>query len=448
MTKRISVISFATALAVSLVVVSAGPATAGLDKCQKSVSKEIGKLESKMLKALNKCADQYAKAVRKGNPISSIAGKCNDALSKTFDITNPKSKIAKAKDKLASLIPKGKCTDEDLSNLGHLTENVWGDKWQRWALIAAWKSAYENALSANANLVDIFEQTLATGSCGLCSLVSSPPCHAHNCILGAGSGGPVNTRVASPLVTTNLTGAVPIASCNVPSVFPAGEIAIVGTPNRGIARIVDLLPGVHVCVTSFRAEGYINCLGAAGNPRVDTDICVDHLVQDLGGGVFADECETGAPTEVCQPDAADTDHALAPGEVNGGTCLNVTTNAATAGDAFFLATTRIQIVLAAEVGGDGEPCTFDDVPATVTAPATIPQTTGQAMARVIDPDAMDAAPDLIAGPVSGVAAPDCDVLQSSDSSGLETVSAAAALHGLEVAGTPYDTAFITRLVCQ
>jgi hypothetical protein len=94
------------------------------------------------------------------------------------------------------------------------------------------------------------------------------------------------------------------------------------------------------------------------------------------------------------------------------------------------------------------PCTFDDAPASITAPATIPQTTGQASARVIDPDAMDASPDITVTSVTGSPAPDCSVLESSNSSGLVTVSAAAALHGLDVFGTKLDTAFTTKLICQ
>jgi hypothetical protein len=65
----------------------------------------------------------------------------------------------------------------------------------------------------------------------------------------------------------------------------------------------------------------------------------------------------------------------------------------------------------------------------VTAVATIPQTTGMASARVIDADNNNAAADVTVGPLSGVPFPDCDVLATSDLSGGETVSAAAALHG-------------------
>jgi hypothetical protein len=128
--------------------------------------------------------------------------------------------------------------------------------------------------------------------------------------------------------------------------------------------------------------------------------------------------------------------------------LNVTENTAVAGDAFILASTRIQVVLASERGPDGEPCTLDDTPASIQDVATIPQTTGQASARVIDPDAMDASPNITVTTVTGQAAPDCDVLESSNSSGLITVSAAAALHGLDVFGTKFDTAFTTKLICD
>ncbi len=424
-----------------------GPVLGSIDKCQKAISKENQKLEAKMVKALNKCADNYQKAVKKGDPLSTITGKCNDALGKVFDIGNPSSTIAKAQGKLAGLVPGEKCDDADLEGLGHLSEALFGDKWQRLVLIAAWKTAYENATLSNADLGNIFQEMVDAGGCPLCSLVSSPPCHNHTCILGPGSGGPVNTVLAgvpSTIATTNLTGATPISTCYVPSILGTGEYGIVsGAGSKGILPVLNLLPGVHVCVTSFRAEGYVNCIGPAGSPRVNTDMCVDHLVQDLGG-VFADECETGAPTEVCQPRLPDTDHVLAPNEVNGGVCLNLTTSPAALGEAFFLSTTRVQVVLAGEVGGDGIACTADDNPATITAASTIPQTTGQATSRVIDSNAQDAWPDITVGPISGIPF-NCAQLFTGSTSGGKTVSAAAALHGLP---GPLDSGFSTTLICQ
>jgi hypothetical protein len=245
-------------------------------------------------------------------------------------------------------------------------------------------------------------------------------------------------------VTVNLAGAVATNTCNVPSVFPAGEFAIISGPSRGLLPVEVVPATAWACVSAFRTEGYVNCIGAAGNPRLDTDICVDHVVEDLGSGLFADECVTGAPTEVCQPRAADPNHVLGGGAVNGGACLNLTQNVAVAGDAFILASTRIQVVLAAERGPDLEPCTLDDTPASITAVATIPQTTGDASARVVDPDAMLASPDITVATITGSPAPDCDVIESSNTAGFTTVSAAAALHGV----LGLDTAFSTKLICQ
>jgi hypothetical protein len=443
-TRSFIAVTAATGLLIAL---SGQTASAAIDKCQKAIAKEHAKLEAKMVKALNKCGDNYRKAIAKGDPLSSVTGKCNDALDKAFNIGNAASAIAKAKVKLNDLLG-GKCTDpQDLAALGHLSQVIFGDRWQRLVLVSAWKVAYENALGANANLVNIMQELVEAGGCALCSAVKGPPCHTHNCILAPGSGGPVNisTGVGQvTLLTTNLTGAVPVGACDVPSVIPAGEFAILGVPNRGINPVLNVLPGIHVCVTGFRTEGYVNCIGAAGPPKVNTDICVDHIVEEVGGTVI-DGCETGAPGEVCQPDVPDTFHALAPNQQNGGACLNLSTSPGVAGDAFFIATTRIQVVQAAEMGGDGLPCTLDDVPATVTAAATIPQTTGTATARVIEPQANAAAPDLTVGPLSGNPFANCNVLSSSDLSGGESVSAAAAVHGLP---GPLDPAFSTRLICQ
>jgi hypothetical protein len=106
-----------------------------------------------------------------------------------------------------------------------------------------------------------------------------------------------------------------------------------------------------------------------------------------------------------------------------------TSNPPSAGETFSIATNRIQVILSTEVGGDGLPCTPDDTPAAVTPPATIPQTTGTATARVIDPDAVDLDPDATGGPVVG--APfDCSVIASSNLSGGSTASSFSALHAL------------------
>lgn len=432
-----------------LLAVTAHSASAAIDQCQKAIAKEHAKLEAKMVKALNKCADNYQKAVKKGDPLSSVTGKCNDALDKAFNLSNGASAIAKAKAKLNGLVG-GKCTDPgDLAALGHLSQVLFGDRWQRHVLVSAWRVAYDNALAANANLVNIMQQMAGAGGCALCSAVKGPPCHIHNCILGSGSGGPVNISTGSgqvTLLTTNLTGAVPVAACDVPSVIPAGEVAVLGGPSRGIEPVLNVLPNIHVCVTGFRTAGYVNCVGAAGPPKVNTDICVDHIVEVLGATVN-DECETGATGEVCQPDTADTFHTLAPDQVNGGSCLNLTTSPGVVGDAFLISTTRIQVINASlgETGPDGLPCTPDDTPATVTASATIPLTTGTASARVKQPHANLAAPDLTVGPFTGVPFPACNVLSSSDLSGGQTVNAAAALHGLP---GPLDPAFSTKLICQ
>ena len=64
----ISVVSVAAIAALGVTGIAWADA-ATLGKCQKAISKENQKLEAKMVKALNKCADNYQKAVKKGDPM-------------------------------------------------------------------------------------------------------------------------------------------------------------------------------------------------------------------------------------------------------------------------------------------------------------------------------------------------------------------------------------------
>jgi hypothetical protein len=185
-----------------------------------------------------------------------------------------------------------------------------------------------------------------------------------------------------------------------------------------------VLPGVaYACVTAFRTEGVLTCGGAA--PRINYTLCQDHIVIDLGGGIFVDECETGGPNELCQPDTDDPAH---PGVINGGPCLNATTAAAASGDAFFLATTKIQVVLNTELGGDGLPCTADDAVATPAVANQLPQTTGSASAQVLDANNVEGT--TISSSLMNGSPFNCAQVATSNTTGGKTVSALPALHAL------------------
>lgn len=413
----------------------AAPSQASIDKCQKAIAGVHLKLEASITKALGKCADGYQKAIAKGDPLTDISGKCNDGLAKAIDLGNASSAMGKAKAKLADLQSKGTCEDGDLQGLGHLPAGTFGDRWQRNVLISALDTAYTASLSANGALVQILNEINDAGGCAQCAKVTSPPCFAHSCILDSTSGGSVATAGAP--IAFSIAGAINIGVCNVPSINNANEYAVLGSPSKGFDT-VTVIPGVaYACITAFRTEGILSCGGTA--PRINYTICQDHIVTDIGGGIFVDECETGAPTEICQADTADATHS---GVINGGPCLNGTPIAAAPGDAFFLATTKIQVVLEAEKGPDTIPCTADDTVAAPTAANQIPQTTGTASSQVLDANNTEAL-TINGGPLTG--APfTCSQVFTSNTSGGKTVSALPALHAL----LGQDLTTTNTLVCQ
>ncbi len=411
--------------------------SADLAGCQKGISKEAQKLEAKVLKTFNKCADGYQKAVAKGDPLSDAASKCNEALGKVTDIGSADSAIAKAKVKLDGLVPGGKCTDADLQSLGHLPEMQFGDKWQFWTLVAALQGAYEQAEKANSDFANIMDELEAAG-CSRCSIATTPPCHIHSCVLGPGSGGRVNV-VAGVLTTYSTTGVVNLQVCKVPGLTPTNEYLVAGGPSKGYNTVSLLGGAVFACVTGYRAQGYIVCGGS--NPKVGTTTCQDHTVE-----AGTDECETGSPNQICQPDAVDIEN---PAITNGGACLTIGTSAAASGDAFVLSTTRIQLVLntPTEKGPDGIPCTADDNPSIPSTASTIPLTTGQASASVEDADDNDG-DGTGAGPLNSAVLTgnpfDCANLPSGSMSGAKLVGAFPSLNLL----LGNDTATENTIICQ
>jgi hypothetical protein len=402
-------------------VAMASPSLGSIDKCQKAVAGVHLKLEASITKALNKCADGYQKATLKGDPLTDISGKCSDGLAKAIDLSNPSSAMGKAKAKLADLVTKGTCVDSDLQALGHLPAGTFGDRWQRSVLISALDSAYTAAQAANGGLVSIMNAINDAGGCSQCPKVVNPPCFAHACILDGTSGGEVH-NTGSP-ISFALAGSISIGVCNVPSINTPNEYTVLGSPSKGFDT-VTVIPGLaFACVTAFRTEGILTCGGTA--PRINYTLCQDHIVTDLGGGIFVDECETGGPNELCQADSDDPAH---PGVINGGPCLNATTAAASPGDAFFLATTKIQVVLNTEVGPDTIPCTADDTVATPAVANQLPQTTGSASAQVLDANNVEAT--TISSSALNGSPFNCAQVATSNTSGGKTVSTLPALHAL------------------
>lgn len=410
----------------------AAPVSAALDRCQKLVSKEVLKLERRIARALTLCADLVQAQVQKNKPIADVSTRCDRQLSRAVDAANGQSAISKALVNLRKIGPAGnaRCSDSDLLSLGHLPENPFGDRWTRLAAIAAWQTAWENAVFGNATLVNAIQALVEAAGCPLCSLVRAPPCRTQVCSLAAGSGGTTNGFAFA------FSGAAVAGGCDMPSIMPVGEFAAVTAPQQGILPIA-IGGGIFVCVNAFRGVGVTNCGGTF--PTVDTDVCTDHIV-DEGG----DECETAAGTaQFCAPDVVEGAGSPHPGVTNGGPCLTLTTGAPATGATFLLITSRIQIILPSQKGADGVPCTADDTPASVARTMTLAQTTGTATSRVIDPNDNAGAADLTAGPTGGMLEPDCGAAASGDLSDT-SVNAFSALHSV----LGLDQVAESSLICQ
>ena len=429
-------------LGAAVAVATASPSSAVIDKCQKSISKEVLKLESKIVKSIVKGADTYQKAAAKGDPISGITGKVNDTLAKAIDVANPKSAVSKTMAKLSAIGPSDKatCTDADLFSLGFIPEGIGGDRWTRLAVIASLQTAYENAVLGNATFGADYQAMVDAGGCSLCSILANPSCVDRTCTLDPASGGQTNS--ATGVVLTSTTGSVPVGSCNVPSIMPPGEFATIGGAQRGLDPIVvGGAPGslVVACVTTLRTMGVQNCTGTM--PSVDYDVCVDHTVEDIGG-ILVDECETGGGSvQVALPDVDDPNH---PGVVNGGAVVTFTTGAPSSGESFVVTANKIQVLLESlgEFGVDGVPCTPDDSPA-ISTPATVQmQTTGTATTEVIDSNNTEGNGLTTTTTVSGSPF-DCSATQTGGTTG-ETVSAFSALHAIFT----FDQSVNNTLICD
>ena len=123
MSKTGRFVSIASALTLALFALSS-PASAQLDKCQKSIQKEMQKLEGKLQKGLQKCADGFRKDSVKGASLVKAAAKCEGQLGKDLGLGG--TTMGKAFSKLTGLTP-GTCSDASLQILGHLPAGSMGE---------------------------------------------------------------------------------------------------------------------------------------------------------------------------------------------------------------------------------------------------------------------------------------------------------------------------------
>src|SRR5262245_43744139 len=125
---------FAIAVGVATLV-AAGPVSADLTKCQAGIEKNGSKLEATILKAFTKCADGFRKANGVPATVATSATSCQGGLNKALDFGNDAiiisamEKTKSALDKLTTFVPPASpvCTSDDLSRLGHLRTDLFGD---------------------------------------------------------------------------------------------------------------------------------------------------------------------------------------------------------------------------------------------------------------------------------------------------------------------------------
>jgi hypothetical protein len=237
---------------------------------------------------------------------------------------------------------------------------------------------------------------LGAGFLDLCDPLTVPPCATHVCSLDAGATTCVDSIAVD--IPVALTGSSLFQLCTIPSVLP-GDVAVIGSPSKGLDP-VPLGAAGTACVLAVGAEGVIGC--GSGQAEVSYSLCQDHYLQCSTSGAeckvdadcpvgqtCVDECETGAPGEVCAPDTADpmtgSAHSLM---TNGGACSTFTTAAAVSGGAFVLNSTLIQVTSVGDEGGDTDPCTADDI-SDPSAVGSLPLTTATGTAFLIDANGVD-----------------------------------------------------------
>jgi hypothetical protein len=126
------------------------------------------------------------------------------------------------------------------------------------------------------------------------------------------------------------------------------------------------------CIDLVRSEGWCDCAGAG--VQKNFNLCIDHITSD---NTHFDDC--GAKIDAAD-DSADSTY---PGTVNGPPVLTPS-GASAAGDCVDLVTAQFKLITSAsDFGPDGIPCTDDDY-AAPTAAFTLPMTTGQASAQIMD----------------------------------------------------------------
>jgi hypothetical protein len=381
-------------------------------------------------------------------PTATAATHCNVQLVKSLTFPDPmnSSAMQQAKNGLSFLTSgtNPACTDADLVALGHLPEGTFGDRWQRWVMIARLGGALNELAQLAADTTAAFKAMNAAGGCPLCARVATPPCFQQSCALAAGT---TATAHAPASFSIALVGEIPLDVCRDDTVLP-NEFVLVGRPAKTLNRA--LVFSTNVCIRLTGAEGYVACAGSTA-PKVSYVACQDHLVN----APDVDECAgVGVSCGASRSDPI-PEHA---GAENGGPCFDFNPASPAAGAGLALATIEMTLIDSAQRGADGIACTDDDL-APEPLVLTVPLTTATAQGFVFD---------AVASPGNGIAPAattgigfGCTAISSGSLTGGKLVGAGTTLHGFclgaacddpatvpDEGAVPIDTVTMFSLACQ
>lgn len=422
----------AAAAGAAAVVLISHPASAatGLDKCAKAIQGEVGKTSAAVTKALQGCDAAYrTDQVKTPGTFTKSAAKCGPLLDKAI---GSGGQTGKSLTKLQSLLGKS-CSDSDLGLLGHPVQAATGDVWARAALAASVQHGYETAIAGALDEVGMLFNLGASG-CASCKTLATAPCYEHACkYLSSGASG-FNAQTQVLNITGDLIGIANFKLCNIAGLTPSGQTLVAGAVGKSLDPVA--LPGIgFVCVSVYGAEGVVGCnlsgSPAGSAPNISYHTCLDSNASGGLGGACAAK-------QVC------THLIPAPGSSfanNNDYCTSFTPAGSAAGASFVTYNNQLQVVLNAEVGADGKPCTADDTPATLTGPSANNLTTGTADTEVLNVD--EGTGTIGNGPITGNAF-NCSTIQSSNLAGAKIVGAFSAPNG--ILGTDSTTQFF--LGCQ
>lgn len=301
-----------------------------LNKCQKEISKAIGKVASATQKFFQKCPDEYQKAVDKNvskglppnDPTNIIAAavKCETFLGdKVLSMSNASSAVKKNLDGLKSKVTKCGATaaeqDANLMQLGYPPQATHGDLWARLAIVAGLAAGFDAQMTSNLRTMTamhgLFNVDGGTScpSCGLFATTDgagapvpghSGPCANVACDDSTGSSQDLQLATGGGSLPVSLAGTTVWKVCDFRSGFKTdglvdGLKVIVAGPAKSLEA--NAL-GSAVCLAQHGSVGFIN--GPTGTqPGLDVHLCVDSDENADGDDCSADPLITGADASFC-----------------------------------------------------------------------------------------------------------------------------------------------------